>query len=68
MRAQFSSHCRRALSTLRTEHHSILRSKVLSYNTANTVIDPEKTYTLEAGSKWDFFSGRMLVEWRGLPC
>ena len=33
----------------------------LSYNTANTVIDPEKTYTLEAGSKWDFFSGRMLV-------
>lgn len=33
----------------------------LSYNTANTVIDPEKTYTLEAGSKWDFFSGRVLV-------
>ncbi len=33
----------------------------LSYNTANTVIDPEKTYTVEAGSKWDFFSGRMLV-------
>ena len=33
----------------------------LSYNTANTVIDPEKTYTLEAGSKWDFFSGRMLL-------
>lgn len=33
----------------------------LSYNTANTVIDPEKTYTLEAGSKWDFFNGRMLV-------
>jgi catecholate siderophore receptor len=33
----------------------------LSYNTANTVLDPEKTYTLEAGSKWDFFSGRVLV-------
>jgi catecholate siderophore receptor len=33
----------------------------LSYNTANTVIDPEKTYTLEAGSKWDFLSGRMLL-------
>ncbi len=33
----------------------------LSYNTANTVIDPEKTYTVEAGSKWNFFSGRMLV-------
>jgi catecholate siderophore receptor len=33
----------------------------LSYNTANTVIDPEKTYTIEAGSKWDFLSGRMLV-------
>lgn len=33
----------------------------LSYNTANTVIDPEKTYTLEAGSKWDFLSGRVLV-------
>lgn len=33
----------------------------LSYNTANTVIDPEKTYTLEAGSKWDFFSSRVLV-------
>jgi catecholate siderophore receptor len=33
----------------------------LSYNTANTVIDPEKTYTVEAGSKWDFFGGRALV-------
>lgn len=33
----------------------------LSYNTANTVIYPEKTYTLEAGSKWDFFSGRVLL-------
>jgi catecholate siderophore receptor len=33
----------------------------LSYNTANTVIDPEKTYTIEAGSKWDFLGGRMLL-------
>ena len=33
----------------------------LSYNTATTVLDPEKTYTLEAGSKWDFFSGRVLL-------
>ncbi|HEX6283546.1 MAG TPA: TonB-dependent receptor, partial [Pyrinomonadaceae bacterium] len=33
----------------------------LSYNTANTVIDPEKTYSVEAGSKWDFFGGRMLL-------
>jgi catecholate siderophore receptor len=33
----------------------------LSYNTANTVIEPEKTYTIEAGSKWDFLGGRMLV-------
>ena len=33
----------------------------LSYNTANTVIDPEKTYTIETGSKWDFFGGRMLL-------
>ena len=33
----------------------------LSYNTANTVIDPEKTYTMEAGTKWGFFSGRVLL-------
>ena len=33
----------------------------LSYNTANTVIDPEKTYTIEAGSKWGFFNGRVLL-------
>ncbi|HEU4795908.1 MAG TPA: TonB-dependent siderophore receptor, partial [Pyrinomonadaceae bacterium] len=33
----------------------------LSYNTANAVLDPEKTYTVEAGSKWDFFGGRMLL-------
>ena len=33
----------------------------LSYNTANTVIDPEKTYTVEAGSKWSFFNSRVLL-------
>ena len=33
----------------------------LSYNTANTVIDPEKTYTLETGSKWGFFNGKVLL-------
>lgn len=33
----------------------------LSYNTANTVIDPERTYTLEGGSKWDFFDRRVLL-------
>ena len=33
----------------------------LSYNTANTVIDPEKTYTVEAGSKWGFLNGRVLL-------
>lgn len=33
----------------------------LSYNTANTVIDPEKTYTLEAGSKWSLIGGRVLL-------
>jgi len=37
----------------------------LSYNTANTVIDPEKTYTFEAGAKWDFFGGKMLVSGAG---
>lgn len=37
----------------------------LSYNTANTVIDPEKTYTFETGSKWDFFQGRLLVSGAG---
>lgn len=37
----------------------------LSYNTANTVIDPEKTYTFEAGSKWDFLGGRLLLSGAG---
>ena len=33
----------------------------LSYGTANTAIDPEKTYTFEAGSKWEMFSSRLLL-------
>ena len=33
----------------------------LSYGTANTAIDPEKTYTFEAGSKWDLFGERLSV-------
>jgi catecholate siderophore receptor len=33
----------------------------LSYGTANTAIDPERTYTIEAGSKWEFFAGRLLL-------
>jgi catecholate siderophore receptor len=37
----------------------------LSYNTANTVIDPEKTYTYEAGAKWSFFQSRMLLSGAG---
>ncbi|MGB7923360.1 MAG: Fe2+-dependent dioxygenase [Pyrinomonadaceae bacterium] len=37
----------------------------LSYNTANTVIEPEKTYTFEVGSKWDFFGGRLLLSGAG---
>ncbi len=32
----------------------------LSYGTANTSIDPEQTYTLEAGTKWDLFKNRLL--------
>lgn len=31
----------------------------LSYNTANTAIEPEKTYTAEIGSKWDLFRERL---------
>ena len=37
----------------------------LSYNTANTAIEPEKTYTFEAGGKWDFFKGRLLLTGAG---
>lgn len=33
----------------------------LSYGTANTAIDPEKTYTFEAGSKWEMFGSRLLL-------
>lgn len=33
----------------------------LSYGTANTAIEPEKTYTLEAGTKWDLFGSRLLL-------
>lgn len=33
----------------------------LSYGTANTAIDPEKTYTFEVGSKWDFFKERLAI-------
>lgn len=31
----------------------------LSYNTANTAIEPERTYTAEIGSKWDLFQERL---------
>lgn len=37
----------------------------LSYNTSNTVIDPEKTYTYEAGTKWNLFAGRVLLSGAG---
>lgn len=33
----------------------------LSYNTANAAIEPEKTFTLEAGTKWDLFKNRVLL-------
>ncbi|HKY03742.1 MAG TPA: TonB-dependent siderophore receptor [Blastocatellia bacterium] len=33
----------------------------LSYGTANTSIEPEKTYTFEAGSKWDMFKERLSL-------
>ena len=35
--------------------------KAFLYNTANTVIDPEKTYTTEVGTKWDVLNGRLLL-------
>ena len=37
----------------------------LSYNTANTAIDPEKTYTFEAGGKWELFQSRLLLTGAG---
>ena len=33
----------------------------LSYQTADTSIEPEKTYTLEAGTKWDLLQNRVLL-------
>ncbi len=33
----------------------------LSYGTANTAIEPEKTYTFEIGSKWDLFKERLSL-------
>ncbi len=33
----------------------------LSYNTANTAIEPEKTYTTEVGTKWDLIGARLSV-------
>jgi catecholate siderophore receptor len=33
----------------------------LSYGTANTAIEPEKTYTIEAGSKWDLLNSRISL-------
>ncbi len=33
----------------------------LSYSTANTAIPPEKTYTAEVGTKWEYGGGRLLV-------
>jgi catecholate siderophore receptor len=33
----------------------------LSYATANTAIEPEKTYNLEVGSKWDLINERLSV-------
>lgn len=37
----------------------------LSYGTANTAIAPEKTYTFEAGSKWDLLAGRLSLAGAG---
>ena len=33
----------------------------LSYGTANTLIDPEKTFNYEVGSKWDLLNQRLLL-------
>lgn len=33
----------------------------LSYSVASAAVDPEKTYTLEAGTKWDLFKNRLLL-------
>ncbi|MGC2236985.1 MAG: TonB-dependent siderophore receptor [Pyrinomonadaceae bacterium] len=33
----------------------------LSYSTSSAAVKPEKTYTLEAGTKWDLFKSRLLL-------
>jgi catecholate siderophore receptor len=33
----------------------------LSYQTVNSQVDPEKTYTVELGSKWDLLQSRLLL-------
>lgn len=33
----------------------------VAYSTANTAIEPEKTYTTEAGTKWELINGRLLL-------
>lgn len=33
----------------------------LSYNTSNTAIPPEKTYTSEVGTKWELGNGKLLL-------
>ncbi len=33
----------------------------LSYSVASAAVAPEKTYTLEAGTKWDLFKNRLLL-------
>ena len=37
----------------------------LSYQTANAAIEPEKTYTFEAGTKWDLLGERVSVSLAG---
>ncbi|HEX5732408.1 MAG TPA: TonB-dependent siderophore receptor [Blastocatellia bacterium] len=37
----------------------------LSYQTSNTAIEPEKTYTFEVGSKWDLLRDRLSVSLAG---
>ena len=33
----------------------------VAYQTANTAIEPEKTYTTEAGTKWELLNARLLL-------
>ena len=37
----------------------------LSYSTANTAIEPEKTYTFEVGTKWELLRQRILLSAAG---